>query len=81
MHLNEAAKRRVPSSKRGVPSKSGTGSYPMPDKAHARAAIGFAAMHHGANSEFTRKIRAKARKLGYAKSKSSTDGGKLSDMK
>jgi hypothetical protein len=33
--LSEKAKRRVPKAERGVPSKSGTGSYPMPDKAHA----------------------------------------------
>jgi hypothetical protein len=61
--LSEAAKRSVPKSERGVPGKSGTGSYPMPDAAHARAAIGFAAMHHGA--AFAAKIRAKAHKLGY----------------
>lgn len=36
MILSEAAKKKVPTSKRGVPGKSGTGSYPMPDKAHAR---------------------------------------------
>jgi hypothetical protein len=65
--MSEAAKRRVPKSERGVPGKSGTGSYPMPDKAHARAAVGLAAMHHGANSAFTRKIKAKASKLGYGK--------------
>ena len=62
--LSESAKKRVPKSERGVPGKSGTGSYPMPDAAHARAAIGFAAMHHG--PAFAAKIRAKARKLGYA---------------
>lgn len=61
--LSEAAKRKVPKSERGIPGKSGTGSYPMPDEAHARAAIGFAAMHHGKNSAFTRKIKAKAKKL------------------
>lgn len=37
--LTEKQKRAVPKSKRGVPSKSGTGSYPMPDKKHARAAL------------------------------------------
>ena len=61
--MSEAAKRAVPKSERGVPGKSGTGSYPMPDAAHARAAIGLAAMHHGA--KFAAKIKAKARKLGY----------------
>jgi len=63
--LTEAAKKKVPKSERGVPSKSGTGSYPMPDAEHARSAEGLAAMHHGKNSAFTRKIRAKARRLGY----------------
>lgn len=70
--LTEAAKKRVPKSERGVPSKSGTGSYPMEDAEHARAAVGLAAMHHGRNSSFTKKIRGKARSLGYMK--------KLSDL-
>lgn len=61
--MSEAAKRAVPKSERGVPGKSGTGSYPMPDAKHARAAVGFAAMHHG--SAFAAKIRAKAHKLGF----------------
>ena len=65
MILSEAAKKKVPKSERGFPSKSGTGSYPMPDKAHAKAAVGLAAMHHGKNSAFTKKIRAKAKSLGY----------------
>ena len=65
--LSEAAKRRVPKTERGVPGKSGTGSYPMPDAKHAKAAVGLAAMHHGSNSAFTRKIKAKASKLGYIK--------------
>jgi hypothetical protein len=38
----------------------------MPDAAHAKAAIGLAAMHHG--PKFAAKIKAKARKLGYGKS-------------
>ena len=37
----------------------------MPDAAHAKAAIGLAAMHHG--KAFAAKIKAKARKLGYTK--------------
>jgi hypothetical protein len=73
--LTEAAKKKVPKSERGVPGKSGTGSYPMPDKEHARAAVGLAAMHHGKNSAFTKKIRAKAKSLGY-----STPTRKLSDL-
>ena len=64
MRLSESAKKAIPQSEKGVPSKSGTGSYPMPDAKHAAAAIGFAAMHHG--PAFVAKIRAKARKLGYA---------------
>lgn len=61
--LTEAQKKAVPRSKRGVPGKSGTGSYPMPDAKRARAAVGFAAMHHG--PAFAAKIRAKAHKLGF----------------
>ena len=37
--LTEAQKRAVPKSDRGVPSKSGTGSFPMPDRTHAKAAL------------------------------------------
>lgn len=66
--LSESAKKKVPKSERGIPSKSGTGSYPMPDKAHERAALGLAAMHHGKNSSTYRQVRAKAKKLGYIKS-------------
>jgi hypothetical protein len=40
--LTEKAKRAVPKSKRGLPGKSGTGSYPMPDKKHAAVAKGYA---------------------------------------
>lgn len=61
--LSEAAKKRVPKSERGVPGKSGTGSYPMPDKGHARAAEAYAAKYHGKNSAFAKRIRAKAHKL------------------
>lgn len=64
MRMSESAKKHVPKSERGVPGKSGTGSYPMPDAKHAAAAIGFAAMHHG--PAFAAKIRAKAKSLGYA---------------
>jgi hypothetical protein len=70
MILSERAKKKVPKSERGVPGKSGTGSYPMPDAKHAAAAVGFAAMHHG--KKFAAKIRAKAKSLGYMK--------KLSDL-
>lgn len=69
--MTEAEKKAVPRSERGVPGKSGTGSYPMPDAKHAAAAIGFAKMHHGA--AFAAKIRAKARSLGFA------GGGKKRD--
>lgn len=73
--LTEAAKKKVPKSERGLPGKSGTGSYPMPDAKHAKAAVGLAAMHHGKNSSFTKKIRAKAKSLGYLKG-----AKKLSDL-
>jgi hypothetical protein len=63
--LTEAQKKAVPKSERGVPSKSGTGSYPLTDEKRARAAVGFAAMHRG--PAFAAKIRAKAHKLGFLK--------------
>lgn len=71
MRMTEAAKRKVPKSERGVPSKSGTGSYPLDTAKHRRAAVGLAAMHHGSNSAFTKRIRAKANKL--SKHKGVTD--------
>ena len=64
MAMSEAAKRAVPKSERGVPSKSGTGSYPMDTAKRRGEAVALAAMHHGSNSAFTKKIRAKAKKLG-----------------
>jgi hypothetical protein len=70
--LSEHEKKAVPKSERGVPSKSGTGSYPMPDEKHAASAVGFAAMHHG--PAFAAKIRAKAHKLGYDVGKSKKHG-------
>lgn len=63
MAMSEAAKRRVPKSMRGVPSKSGTGSYPMATKKERGEAVALAAMHHGSNSAFTEHIRAKAARL------------------
>jgi hypothetical protein len=63
MAMSEAAKKRVPKSERGVPSKSGTGSYPMATKRERGEAVALAAMHHGSNSAFTDKIRAKAARL------------------
>lgn len=67
MKMTEAAKREVPKSERGVPSKSGTGSYPLNTPKHRAEAIALAAMHHGSNSAFTRRIRARASKVGSMK--------------
>ena len=58
--LSERQKRAVPKSKRGIPSKSGTGSFPMPDKAHARAAL--ALIRHAPASKRAH-IRAMAAKM------------------
>lgn len=63
MAMSEAAKKRVPKSERGVPSKSGTGSYPMQTKKERGEAVALASMHHGSHSAFTNKIRAKAERL------------------
>jgi hypothetical protein len=68
MAMSEAAKRAVPKSQRGVPSKSGTGSYPLNTPKHRAEAVALASMHHGAHSAFTNRIRAKAHKLGAMKS-------------
>lgn len=78
MAMTEAEKKRVPRSERGIPSKSGTGSYPMPNARHAAAAIGFATMHHG--PAFAAKIRARAQRLGFAggdrSERSESEGGR-----
>lgn len=58
MVLSESEKRAVPRRNRGIPGKSGTGSYPMPDAAHARSALGFWKMHHpGVPAPFEGKAR------------------------
>lgn len=62
--LTEKQKRAVPKSKRGVPSKSGTGSFPMPDKKHAKAAIMLS--RYAANPA---SVKAKARKILGSKGK------------
>ena len=55
--LTMAQRRALPKSAFAVPSKApGAGSYPMPDAAHARAAVGLATMHGGP----TGKVGAKA---------------------
>jgi hypothetical protein len=44
------------------------GSYPIPDKQHARSALGFAAMHHGKGSATYQRVAAKVRaKYGVSK--------------
>lgn len=52
----------------GSSKKDPKGSYPVPDKAHARAALGFAAMHHGKGSAtyqaVARKVHAKFPDMG-----------------
>jgi hypothetical protein len=64
MAMSEAEKKAVPKSERGVPSKSGTGSYPMNTAKRRGEAVALAAMHHGSNSSFTKRIKEKAVKLG-----------------
>lgn len=64
--LTAQMRRELPKSKFLVPSKApGPGSYPVPDKAHERAAIGLAAMHHGhaAGERIKTKLRARGSKL------------------
>lgn len=67
--LTAAQRKRLPKSSFGVPSKApGPGSYPMPDKAHARNAKARAA--HNASPAQRARIDAKAdRKLGIKKGK------------
>lgn len=58
--LTEKQKRAVPKSQRGIPSKSGTGSFPMPDKKHAKAAL---MLINKAPASKRAAIKAKARKV------------------
>lgn len=69
MAMSEAAKKAVPKKLRGVPSKSGTGSYPMDTPKHRAEAVSLAAMHHGSNSTFTKRIKSKAAAIRAARSK------------
>lgn len=65
--LSEKQKRAVPKSERGLPEKSGTGSYPMPDRAHAAAAKRYAARFASPSEEA--RIDAKANKILYGPGK------------
>lgn len=59
-----AIKNKTP---KGTTKKEDKAKYPIPDKAHARAALGFAAMHHGHGSEYqavARKVHAKYPEMG-----------------
>ena len=64
MAMSEAEKKAVPKAERGVPGKSGTGSYPLNTPKHRAEAVALAAMPHGSNSSFTKHIKEKAVKLG-----------------
>lgn len=61
MRLTEKQKKSTPKSQRGLPNKSGTGSYPMPDKKHAAIAKGYAKRY--ATPAQQAKIDAKANKI------------------
>lgn len=72
--LTAKQRKKVPKSQMGLPGKSTkkggavSGSYPMPDKAHARAAKSFAARYASPSQRAT--INAKANKiLGKGKKK------------
>lgn len=62
--LTPKRRARVPRRDLGDPRKpaSESGSYPMPDKAHARAAVGLVEMHHP-GSALAARVRAKAHAL------------------
>jgi len=49
--LSKGARASLPKSSFAVPGKApGSGSYPVPDASHCRAAKGLAGMHHASNS-------------------------------
>lgn len=58
--LSMAERRNLPLSDFAVPSKApGPGSYPEPDRAHAQAAEGLAAMHGGPTAAVDAKAKSK----------------------
>lgn len=61
--MTEAAKRATPKSHRGVPGKTGTGSYPMNTEKQAAYAVSLGGMHRG--PAFALKMRKKAASLGF----------------
>lgn len=72
--LSSAARKDIPASKFGLPSKAKTakgkskpGSYPMPDKAHARLAKAFATRFAGPAQK--KQIDARANKILKTKKK------------
>ena len=80
MAMTEAQKKAVPKRLRGVPGKSGTGSYPMQTAKQRGEAVALAAMHHGSDSAFTNRIRAKAARLGGGKKKGANHNGPRSHV-
>lgn len=62
--LSDKARADLPKKDFAQPKSKG---YPMPDARHAAAALGFAAMHHGKDSDVYKRVRAKAHALGYGK--------------
>ena len=60
--LTASTRKKIPKSEFGVPSKApGSGSYPMPDKAHAAVAKAYATRF--ASPSEKKKIDAKANRL------------------
>ncbi len=59
--LSEAQKKKAPESEQGLPEKSGTGSYPMPDRKHAAVAKAYAKRFASPSQE--KRIDAKANKI------------------
>jgi hypothetical protein len=64
--LTEGERASMPKSEFAHPQHAKTkkqkeepGGYPVPDKQHARSALGFAAMHHGKDSAIYRQVKAK----------------------
>lgn len=66
--LTMAERKKLPKSDFAVPSKApGPGSYPMPDKAHEKAAFGMAGMHHASKSVKGKISKKAAKKFGHGK--------------
>jgi hypothetical protein len=68
--LKAAARKKLPSSSFAVPSKKpGSGSYPIPDKSHARNALARVSQHGSSAEKAEVRAKVKSKYPGIGKKK------------